>query len=404
MSGQRKKQSTRGRSRKLWLMLHRYIALSAGFVFVILGLTGACNVFYFELEELGLPDVAQENPARRYSLDKIMAAIKQANPRRTAGWTLSMPGHDRDYIWVNYAKPEETADEFFAPLRILVHPYTGQPVEENYWGQTLWSLVYEVHADLLLGKLGPEVGRVGFKVVTFLGAFLFISAVTGLYLWWPKPGKFICAVTMKKNASPQRWHYDVHKITGFYSALFFIIVAVSGFSFGYFDYIKAAVDCFSPVEAVHHKDPKTFKSTLTTSLTTIPIERAVSIADQIFPDAQLRWIALPDGKEGVYAIEKRQAGEANQRRPRSKVWIDQYSGAILAIEDPRQFTAGETFLNLMWPLHSGEALGMPGRILWCLLGLTPLLMFVTGLMRWLHKRGAKRIAGEKRRTPSPIVK
>jgi hypothetical protein len=26
------------------------------------------------------------------------------------------------------------------------------------------------------------------------------------------------------------------------------------------------------------------------------------------------------------------------------------------VRDPNTFTAGETFLNLMWPLHNGEAL------------------------------------------------
>jgi uncharacterized iron-regulated membrane protein len=36
----------RRRFRGFWLTVHLYIALTIGFVFVILGLTGACNVFY----------------------------------------------------------------------------------------------------------------------------------------------------------------------------------------------------------------------------------------------------------------------------------------------------------------------------------------------------------------------
>lgn len=60
---------------------------------------------------------------------------------------------------------------------------------------------------------------------------------------------------------------------------------------------------------------------------------------------------------------KRQQGEANHRWARSKVWIDQYSGQVLAEQDSNRFTSGETFLNLMWPLHNSEALGRAGRIL-----------------------------------------
>jgi len=60
-------------------------------------------------------------------------------------------------------------------------------------------------------------------------------------------------------------------------------------------------------------------------------------------------------------VAKRQADEVNRQRPLSKVWIDQYSGKVLAVQDPNKFTPGETFLNLLWPLHDGQALGLPVR-------------------------------------------
>lgn len=56
--------------------------------------------------------------------------------------------------------------------------------------------------------------------------------------------------------------------------------------------------------------------------------------------------------------------------------------------DPNRFTAGETFLNLMWPLHNGDALRLPGRILVCITGFVPLVLYVTGIIRWLQKRRA----------------
>jgi uncharacterized iron-regulated membrane protein len=90
-------------------------------------------------------------------------------------------------------------------------------------------------------------------------------------------------------------------------------------------------------------------------------------------------------------VAKKQAGEANSRAPRSKVWIDQYSGRVLAIQNPSEFTAGGTLFNLMWPLHDGQVLGLPGRILWCIVGFAPLVLYVTGILRWLQKRRAKRL-------------
>lgn len=74
------------------------------------------------------------------------------------------------------------------------------------------------------------------------------------------------------------------------------------------------------------------------------------------------------------------------------VVIDQYSGAILDVDDPadRSATAGEVFTHWQWPLHSGRAFGWTGRILVFLSGQACPLLFVTGVIRRLQKRRAKR--------------
>lgn len=377
--------------RKFWLDVHVYIALSLGFIFVILGLTGAFNVFYFELEELGLPDVHKEARAQPLPLNDIMRIVRAAHPQRQGAWNLHMPGENRGYLWATYAKPEETAGELFAPLRIMIDPYTGRIVSETFWGRTVWSLVYEVHATFLIGKVDADIAKVIFKIICFLGVFMFISALSGLYLWWPRAGNFRQAVTVKRGASPERFCFDLHKTAGFYSSIVLLILAFSGFAFGYRDQIKSVVSCFSEVKAERFKTPAAVKSDYQGQTETISIDRAVAIADRIFPGAPLRWLATPEGREGVYVIEKRQDGEASRRRPRSKVWVDPYSGKVLAVEDPNRFTAGETFLNVMWPLHSGEAFGFAGRVLWSIVGFVPLILYVTGLIRWLQKRKARQL-------------
>jgi uncharacterized iron-regulated membrane protein len=376
--------------RKFWLNVHLSIALTIGFVFVILGVTGSCNVFYYELGELGLPVVSMIQGQRPLDLDNIMQTVKAAHPQRTGGWSMVLPGYQSDYVWLEYPKPEETKDELFAPLEILVDPYSGKIVAEHFWGRTLISLIYEVHADFLAGKIGKEIGEAGFKAMCFFGIFLFISCLSGLYLWWPRGGKFKQALTIKPHSSPQRFYFDLHKTSGFYSSALLLVIAFSGFSFSYEDYIKPLVNIFSSVKTDHLKDP-TVKSTILDSGQPISIAQAVAIAEEAFPGAELRGISTPDGKDGVYRVDKRQAGEANRKRPRSKVWIGQYSGKVLAVQDPNKFTAGETFMNLMWPLHDGQVLGLPSRILWCSVGFVPLVLYVTGILRWLQKRKAAQL-------------
>lgn len=380
----------RRRFRKLWLSVHLYIALTVGFVFVILGLTGISNVFFVELEEIALPSVHQEADTRPLPLDEILQIVKTTHPQRQGKWALLSPGYGNDYVWVRYPKPEEMAEQLFAPLEVVVDPYSGTIVSEHFWGQTVWTFIYEIHASLLTGKLGAEIGQIGFDTICFLGLFLFISALTGLYLWWPHWGKFKKAVTIKRGASPERFYFDLHKTTGFYSSIILLILAFTGFSFSYADYIKPLIRSFSAVKEKHLEEPDV-KSFVMDNAKPLSIARAVAIADTIFPDARLCRVETPDGEKGVYVITKKQSGEANHRWSRSKVWIDQYSGKVLAVQDPNEFTSGETFLNLMWPLHSGEAFGLAGRILWCVIGFAPLVLYVSGIIRWLQKRKAHKL-------------
>ena len=73
-----------------------------------------------------------------------------------------------------------------------------------------------------------------------------------------------------------------------------------------------------------------------------------------------------------------------------------YSGEVLTLRDPGRQSAGDTFLDWQHPLHNGEAFGLPGRILACIAGLLPTLLWVTVLMRWLHKHRARLVMAARR--------
>lgn len=379
--------------RQFWLNVHLYIALSVGFIFVIFGLTGSINIFHWELEELGLPEVRHERYEKPLALDSIMEKVRKRHPSRQGQWNLYMPGYERDYLWLWYPKPEEYAGRLFKPFGVVVNPYTGDLVEEHFWGETVWTFVYQLHATLLAARyFEADNARVVAKIVSILGLFFMASILSGFYLWWPSSGRFGQAIRFKRKAGSARLIYDVHKLTGLSCMVVLFLTAFTGFSFRYKDFLKPIVSQFSTVNSIHHQDPKGLKSNPKAGRQPISIKEAITIADSVFPYAELRWLATPNDLEGVYAVEKKQAGEANSRRPRSKVWIDQYDGRVLAVEDPNLFTAGETFFNLIWPLHNGEAFGLPGRIVWCMTGLAPLLLYVTGILRWLQKRQAKRLS------------
>lgn len=322
--------------RKLWRNVHLYLALAVGFLFVLLGLTGSYNAFMHELEEVWHPDLVIAHPGHAFRpLAAILAAVKAAHPELPGPWTLQMPRHPSGMLIASHAFPKGEIGIHHNALLVSVNPYTAEVVASRSTRETVSSWIFDLHSALLLGGTGE-------KAVGILGLLLLGSLLTGLYLWWPRAGKLFRALTIKRRASRERLIFDLHKTFGVYSAVVLVVLAFSGVYLIYSDYVRPVVNVFSPV---------TIK-----------------------------------GAAGVYTLRLWQPGEANRYWPSTAVYVDQYSGEVVAARDPNRYSAGETFLNVQFPLHSGEALGLPGRILVCVTGFVPLLLYVTGLMRWLQKR------------------
>lgn len=122
----------------------------------------------------------------------------------------------------------------------------------------------------------------------------------------------------------------------------------------------------------------------------IALDVVASIAGKRYPDAKLRWLETPADANGSYFLRHYQPGEPSERFPKTLLWIDQYSGEILAERDPFAEKFGDTFLNWMHPLHSGEIAGLTGRIVVLICGIVPCVLYVTGFTRWQQKRKLRR--------------
>ncbi|WP_367155439.1 PepSY-associated TM helix domain-containing protein [Methylomonas sp. HYX-M1] len=162
--------------------------------------------------------------------------------------------------------------------------------------------------------------------------------------------------------------------------------ALTGVALEIPQYANPLFGYFSPLQAM----PKPQSSPTVIGQQRISLDQAVAAGQSVFPDARLCWIETPHDADGSFRINLRQDGEPNRRFPKTNVWVDQYSGRILAVSNPADLGASDTLINWLHPLHSGEAFGLSGQILVSISGLACPLLFVTGLIRWLQKAGAKR--------------
>jgi uncharacterized iron-regulated membrane protein len=85
------------------------------------------------------------------------------------------------------------------------------------------------------------------------------------------------------------------------------------------------------------------------------------------------------------------------------VWVHPTSGEILLERSSRNRSSGESFMHWLFPLHSGTAFGLPGRIAMCVTGGAPFVLVMTGLWVWSRKRRSERIEERRRENASGEV-
>lgn len=373
--------------RKVFLQIHRTIGFFAGAIFVLVGLSGGILAFREDIDEglnASLMRVDMPAQAAYRPLDEILAAAVAATPADGKLERLTMPRHSRSAAAITYMVETDDLDTYL--YEIFVDPYTakvkGQRLNlhgDDPLSQPLIPIIMTFHWTLLLGVNNAYL-------LGCVGILVFISILVGLYLWRPRNGDWRLGLKIKWGASSERIAYDVHRSVGVYFAALLLVMLFTGVAMIFKPATRAAATLFSPVRA----DPDFGKSTPIPGGSPIGVGEAVAVADKVFPDGRLHWILLPSAPNGVYVVGKQSSDEPNRTKTFRNVGVDQYSGAVLHVQDRDAFTAGEKFLEWLFPLHSGEAFGEIGRPIVLLVGLTPLILYVTGFLRWRQRRRARK--------------
>jgi uncharacterized iron-regulated membrane protein len=399
-----------GGARRIWTGVHRWIGLVAGAYLALAGVTGSILAFWQDIDEWLNRDVMRvAAPAageRRLPLGAILAAARSAMPEAALKSDVPVivklgrhPGAADEVIYVT-GLPERPgldngARDRVAPKldvskieghELFVDPYRGAPIGARLiskgvdpFSRPFIQIVNQLHYGLWI----PGVGEF---ITAFLALVLLIGVIDGVALWWPRSGKWKSALTVRTRASSERLVFDLHKTFGVYFGVVLMVSIFSGMYMNFKPPWRALVSLASPLKekpASLHSGPSNGRSPLT-------VDEAVALADRVFPDGKIQFVNLPLGAEGVYKIGKRFDAEVNEVGTHRYVVVDQYSGDVLYKEDPHDYGVGDRFFEWQYPLHSGEAFGDCGRAFMLLFGAVPVALYVTGFIRWRHKRHARR--------------
>jgi uncharacterized iron-regulated membrane protein len=215
-------------------------------------------------------------------------------------------------------------------------------------------------------------------------AFMCIS---GLVLWWPR-GRWGAAFTVARGARGFRLHRELHGAVGIWILLVLFIVSFSG------AYIAFPTEFGSAITSVFPgRDLRAAASTLRVQpvrgAVPLDLEKAVALAHESVGDAALRVAFLPARPDQPMRLGLVRGGHSDGA-PMAIVFIDQWAGRVLDVQDPRTFTTGETIMAWQRAVHEGSGLGPVYKLLVFLSGFAIPLFAVTGVMMWLIKRRAKK--------------
>lgn len=357
------------------------MGLTAGTLLVVIGLTGSALVFYRYLEEQIYADtLLVEAPATRISIDEALKAAVSAYPEETVLGVLAPRHEQATYLAYRYYTPEGAGEPIFT--YVSVHPATGKVLGERQWGKTVMTFLYSLHNTLTLGMVGSIV-------VGLIGIVFMLSLFTGLYLWWPKGGKWKQALWFKKTATSHRRNFDIHRVFGFYPLIVLLVIAFSGTYMIFPKQMRSMVELASPLfpDLEHEANVQASEGAVP-----LPYHTAIAIVRRIFPDADISRFDRPHDPKHPYVIRFRAEGQPGITSDYNEVFIEPYTGEILGIKRWDEASGGDKFLAWQFPLHNGEALGLSGRLLVFVSGFLPLVLYITGLNMWLKRRKGRKSA------------
>ncbi|HVT31660.1 MAG TPA: PepSY-associated TM helix domain-containing protein [Rhodanobacteraceae bacterium] len=361
--------------KRVLFRLHWIAGLSAGLVLAVVGATGAILGFEDELTRLLNPQLRVVAEGGPQSPGTLVDAARAANPElhaRSIAWN-----GDSAALIVRMARGRERGG-----VEVPVDPYSGA-VLDRVRGKGFFETVEQLHRNLAAGPVGKEI--VGAST-----ALLLLLLVTGIVLRWPRRARSARAwltFDTKLKGRPFLWH--LHAVAATWTFVLYLVAALTGLWWSY-DFYRNTVNGLAGVTTPMRRPPPSDEHAF---LAPAALDAAWTAFRREVPDATRATIAL-GAADGPIEI-RYQTPSSPHGRAWNTLKIDAASGQSLANELYAEQPRGRRFVSSLFPLHSGDFLGAPGRIAMAIAALLMPLFFVTGIWMWIARRTAAKARGRR---------
>lgn len=309
--------------------------------------------------------------ASRVPVQAVVAAATGAFPGERASRVRVPRTADGTYeVWLVRGTAPAAEPSRYA----YVDPYRGVLLGTRAPNTFLTGALFQLHTHLLAGALGARVAGACGLALALLGA-------TGLAVWWPGRGRVRTALTVARGASRKRRLYDLHRSVGFYASAFLILAGMTGASLVFHEPFRRGIYWATGTPDERPAPPAPSPA----SLPTLPLDTLLRAAERALPGGTVSYLYLPTRPRDALRVRKRRASELHPNG-KSFVHVDPRTAAVLGVEDGAAAPAGARAYSALYPLHTGGVGGTATRVVAATVGLTPALLFATGVAIWRGRR------------------
>lgn len=363
-------QSTKKQLRATWLQVHKWIGLLLAILIIPISLTGSALVWHDWLDaqieperyasygEAGLAPSAYARAAQQViSPDERISTIRFDGEGGPVVVTATKPARAE-------GRPERT--------NIWLNPTNAQVIDKASASSGAIQVMHVLHGSLMV----PGWGR---TIVGWVGVFMFLSCLTGIWLWWPLSGSFRSGLRWKRRNTINA---NLHYMTGFW-----ILIPLAMLSF------TGAWISFPKVFGAFESRPAPGPGDRARAMRAMPIEAPRLNIDQALAAAnphatgKLVSIGWPTDQKAEWKVSfARQGGPA-------EVIVDDATGEAKPPRPPQP----ETLARTMRRWHDGTGMGAIWQVLIFLGGIVPALLSVTGIIIWWRARKPRQKARDYQR-------
>lgn len=334
---------------------HHWCGLLVGLFLLMMSVTGSILVFADEIESLEETHIPVAAVAGKPSFDASFREIQRLYP----DWEIRL-----------YHLPQK-AEALVYELRkkeqskkVYVHPVSGSVVHVNEDANTSWQ------RRLLLLHYTWFSGTTGKVLVFFTGVLFLLALITGLIVY-RKYFFRVLSFRIKFNSKTRRGFYSsMHRVVGVWALLFNLLIVSTGLWLsGKIAWTALETPAAKPAQK---KEAPAIRS----------VDAVISYLQTNHPDYEINQVRLRPGSSVVQVTGRFKDDPSYWGKFYSSFSFDGSTTELTQSSFMRDLPRSERLGKMAGPLHFGNYGGLPLKLVYCVLGLTPALLSITGFLIW----------------------